>query len=86
MVGRIAEARRLLQRLEDPPKGIWLDPVSMGDAYAGVGDTDRAVEWYQRGLDERSPTMIYLNVHHAADRIRGDARFQAVLRQMNFPP
>jgi serine/threonine-protein kinase len=86
LVGRTAEARRLLQRLEHPPRGVWLDPLSMGDAYAGVGDADRAVEWYQRGLDQRSPTMIYLNVHHAADRIRSDARFQTVLRQMNFPP
>jgi tetratricopeptide (TPR) repeat protein len=85
MVGQSAEARRLLQRLEHPPSGTWLDPVPMGDAYAGLGDVTRAVEWYQRGLEERSPNMIYLKTHSAADAVRRDARFQALYRQMNFP-
>jgi eukaryotic-like serine/threonine-protein kinase len=84
-VGRTIEARRLLQRLEHPPAGIWLDPVPMGAAYAGVGDTNRAAEWYQRGLEERSPNMIYMKVDPAADPVRSDPRFQALLREMNFP-
>ncbi len=57
----------------------------MGDAYAGVGDVDRAIEWYERGLGERSPNMIYLKVDSAADTVRSDPRFQALLQQMNFP-
>jgi serine/threonine protein kinase/TolB-like protein len=85
IVGQTTEARRLLRRLEHPPPGIWLDPVPMGDAYAGVGDIDRAVEWYKRGVDERSPNMIYLKVDSAADAVRRDPRFQELLRQMNFP-
>jgi serine/threonine-protein kinase len=85
IVGQTADARRLLQRLEHPPAGIWLDPVPMGDAYAGIGDINRAVEWYQRGLEERSPIMIYLKVDLVADVVRGDPRFQAVIQAMNFP-
>ncbi len=85
VVGRTTEARQLLQRLEHPPAGIWLDPVPMGDAYAGVGDIDRAIEWYQRGLDERSPNMIYMAVDSTADSVRADPRFQVLLREMNFP-
>jgi TolB-like protein len=85
MVGQTTEARRLLRRLEHPPPGIWLDPVPMGVAYAGIGDIDRAIEWYERGLEERSPNMIYLKVDSAADEIRHDPRFQELLRQMNFP-
>jgi hypothetical protein len=61
------------------------DPVPMGDAYAGLGDVTRAVEWYQRGLEERSPNMIYMKVDALADSVRRDPRFQAVIRQMNFP-
>jgi TolB-like protein len=85
VVGQTDQARRLLQRLGQPPEGIWLDPAVMAQAYAGLGDPDRAIEWAQRGLAERSPNMIYLKAGPHFDSIRGDPRFQALLRQMNFP-
>jgi TolB-like protein len=85
IVGETARARQLLQRLEHPPSGVWLDPVPMGDAYAGLGDVTGALEWYQRGLEERSPNMIYMKTDSLADSIRHDPRFQALYRQMNFP-
>ena len=48
LAGEITQAHQLLQRLEHPPSGIWLDPVPMGDAYAGLGDIARAIESYRR--------------------------------------
>jgi TolB-like protein len=85
VVGQTDEARRLLRRVEQPPPGTWLDPVVMAEAYGGLGEIDRAIEWYQKGLEDRSPTMIYLKVGAPFDPARGDPRFQALLRQMNFP-
>jgi tetratricopeptide (TPR) repeat protein len=85
IVGETARARQLLQRLDHPPSGIWLDPVPMGGAYAGLGDVTRAIEWYQRGLEERSPNMIYMKVDSMTDSVRRDPRFQTLYRQMNFP-
>lgn len=86
LIGERDEARRLLQRLERAPASVWIDPPSMGDAYIGVGDVDRAVQWYQRALEERSPNMLYINAHWAVDAIRGDRRMQSIISQMNFPP
>jgi TolB-like protein len=85
IVGETARSRKLLRRLEQPVSGTWLDPMPMGDAYASVRDVDRAVSWYQRGLDERSSNMIYLKVNPLSDPVRNDARFQALLYQMKFP-
>jgi serine/threonine protein kinase/tetratricopeptide (TPR) repeat protein len=84
-VGELGEARKLLQRLEHPLSGVWIDPMPMGDAYAGIGDIDRAAEWYQRALEERSPNMIYMKVNWWIDAFRGDRRIQTLLSQMNFP-
>jgi tetratricopeptide (TPR) repeat protein len=85
-VGRTQEARRLLQTLEHPPADVWLDPPMMAAAYGGVGDMDRAMDWFAKGIAERAPNMIYANVGPAYDFGRGDQRFQALLRRMNFPP
>jgi hypothetical protein len=57
----------------------------MAAAYTGLGDIDRSMAWYQKGLEERSPNMVYMKVAPGAwDDVRGDSRFQAILRQMNF--
>jgi len=85
VVGETVEARRLLERLQHAPAGVWLDPALMGQVHAAVGDIDRAIEWYQKGIDERSIKMIYMKVGPSWDSARGDPRFQALLRQMNFP-
>ena len=85
LVGEAAEARKLLQRLEHPPAGIWIDPEPMGEAYAGIGDVKRSLDWYEQGVEERAPNMIYLRAIWLPDAFRKDARFQSLLGQMNFP-
>lgn len=57
----------------------------MGEAYAGLGEVVRAAEWYQRGLEQRSPNMIYMKTSTLVDRVRADPRIQSIIRQMNFP-
>jgi tetratricopeptide (TPR) repeat protein len=85
-VGETEKARRLLEVVEHPPSGVWLDPVMMAAAYTGLGDTDRAIDWYQKGFEERSPNMVYMKTSPGAwDAVRGDARFQSIQRQMGFP-
>jgi hypothetical protein len=85
IAGRTDEARNLVQRLEHPPEGVWLDPVVMGNAYGGVADIDRAMEWFEKGFAERSPNMIYLKQGRHNDFARADPRFQALIKRMNFP-
>jgi hypothetical protein len=85
VVGQTGEARRLVQILEHSPPGIWLDPAVMGSADGALGDIDRAIAWYDKGMEERAPTMIYMKVGVQWDAARADPRFQALLRQMNFP-
>ena len=80
VVGQTDQARRLLQTLEHPPSGIWLDPTVMGNAYGGLGDIDRAIAWYEKAMEERAPNMIYMKVGAAWDAARGDPRFRCCAR------
>jgi serine/threonine-protein kinase len=86
VAGDTDEARRLLRIVEHPPASEWLDPAVMSNAYGAVGDVDRAIEWCRKGLEERAPNMVYMKVGPPWDPIRGDPRFQAMIRDMNFPP
>jgi len=43
------------------------------------------VAWYQKGMEERSPNMLYIKDNVTVDPLRADSRFQTLLSQMNFP-
>ena len=64
--------------------GISLDFAVTGCAYGAIRDIDRSIAWYQKGMEERAPNMIYMKVGTPWDAARADPRFQALLRQMNF--
>ena len=73
-------------------KGREVDPqtigrdlsVRLGAIYAGLGDKDRAFEWFERAYEERSALMAFLKVDPGLKTIRADARFADLLRRVGF--
>jgi TolB-like protein/tetratricopeptide (TPR) repeat protein len=57
---------------------------SIASAYAFRGDADSAVKWLQRAFTSREDSMILLKVDPDIGRIRGDARYKTLLRQMHM--
>ena len=52
--------------------------------YVGLGEKDKAFEWLEKGLDDRS---IYdSNAYPMLDPLRSDPRFADLLRRMNLQP
>jgi serine/threonine protein kinase/tetratricopeptide (TPR) repeat protein len=60
-------------------------PVGLAEAYAQLGEKDRALALLERGYEERDAALAYINTWPLWDPIRSDPRFQALLRRMNFP-
>ena len=63
----------------------FVAPHSVSPLYALAGENDQALEWLERGYDERDPNMPYLSVERTLDGLRDDPRFQDLLRRMNLP-
>jgi len=63
----------------------FVAPHSVVTLYALAGENDQALEWLERGYDERDPNMPYLSVERVLDNLRDDPRFQDLLRRMNLP-
>ena len=55
-------------------------------AYAGMGETDKAVLWLQRAHDEHLPILTHPKVDPVYDSIRHDPKFQQLLRQAGLAP
>ncbi len=81
--GQPAQARRILAEIRDrSPKYGWTYEVAL--VYAGLGDTERALTYLERGNQERLG-LILLAVDPHFDGLRAHPRFAALLRQMRLP-
>ena len=51
----------------------------------GLKDDDRAFEYFEKAVQERCDTLVYLNVEPRFDRIRSDPRFKTLLNKVGLP-
>jgi TolB-like protein/DNA-binding winged helix-turn-helix (wHTH) protein/Tfp pilus assembly protein PilF len=82
--GRVEEAERALQRLLEQEARQPVDPGIVAWAYAGMGNVAVALDWLERGYAARSNLMTTLKVDPGWDPLRGDPRFQDLLRRMGW--
>lgn len=59
---------------------------SMAKALARLGQKQEAIEWLERGYRERDSWLVYLNVEPGYDGLRGEARFQDLVKRVGLPP
>ena len=82
--GRKSEAQQLLDEFQNPSQQRYVPAHSIGAVYLGLGDEDRAFEWFEQACEERSSILAWLNVDSAYDRVRSDARFAALAKKMGL--
>ena len=54
--------------------------------YAHAGARDRALDWLERACEQHEAPLVHLQVAWDWDCLREEPRFQALVRQVNFPP
>ena len=85
LAGRRAEALQILGELTSRSTREYVAPDALARICIGIGDTDRAFTWLDRGYEDHSGWMAYLAVDPSFDLLRSDPRFLALLRRMNLP-
>ena len=58
--------------------------VRTSAAYVALGEPDRAIEWLERGYEERRPVLRTIKVAPELDSLHSHPRFQALLRRIGF--
>jgi tetratricopeptide (TPR) repeat protein len=88
VAGRRAEARKVLDKLNELSKQKYVTAISRVRIYTGLGEKDKAFEWLEKSYEERSQGLIgnYVKVSPAYDPLRSEPRFQDLLRRMNLQP
>jgi tetratricopeptide (TPR) repeat protein len=58
------------------------DPVTMAFLYSQLGDRARAIDYLERAYDEHNSDVPFINVQPGFDPLRGEPRFQALVRRI----
>jgi hypothetical protein len=63
----------------------YVSPYNIAVVYVGLGEKDRAFEWLDKAVAERSPQLVMLNRPGEMDRLRSDPRFAELKRRVGLP-
>ena len=83
--GATAEARETLAELNRLADRQYVPSSTLALVYAGLGDKARALDRLEQAYREHDFAMVFLNVVPWFDDLRGEPRFQELLRLMQLP-
>ncbi|HEU4390866.1 MAG TPA: winged helix-turn-helix domain-containing protein [Blastocatellia bacterium] len=74
--------QRVLELTKQDLKNKEAVEVRLAEAYAQLGEKDRALELLERAYDRHSCWMPFLNVHPNLESLRSDPRFLEILKRI----
>ena len=81
--GKRSEAQKLLTDLKRRSSPGYSNAVEIAVIYAALGDADQAMNWLEKGYEERFNPGVLLRP--GFDPLRSDKRFQDMVRRLHLP-
>jgi hypothetical protein len=76
----------VLAELKDLSKRRYVAPYDIALIYTGLGDKSLALEWLEKAYKDHSTRLGWIKVEPRLDSLRGEPRFQDILRRMHLTP
>ena len=80
--GRRDSAREVLAKLAGPYRNRYVCPYEIAVIQIGLGEMDLAFKSLEKGLEDRSVCVPFLNVDPRLDPIRSDPRYPDLVRRL----
>ena len=84
MEGRTDDARALLRELEDRAEREFISPYLFAYIYTGLGEADRALDYLERAVAERTGPTYGIKGSFLFKPLRAHPRFHALMQVMNL--
>ena len=82
--GQVVEAQHALNKLLQLSQRQAVDPCVVALAYAGLRNKDQTLVWLEKGYAQHSNELTTLKVNPGYDFLRGDRRFNDLLRRVGL--
>jgi hypothetical protein len=80
--GNKAAATKVLQDMEKLAKVSYVSPIFIGLVYDALGERAKEFACSAKGYDDRAEWLLWLNLDPLFDEVRGDPRFQGLIRRV----
>ena len=80
--GQSEKAREVLADFIELSKRQYVCAYEVATSHAALGDNDEALEWFEKGIEDRADCMPYARTDPKWDYIRDEPRFQELLQQI----
>lgn len=84
MAGNTAAARDVLRTLEERATHAYVSPYHFAYVYTGLGDAERAIDWLERAVTERTGAVYGIKGSFLFAPLQSHPRFRALLRRMKL--
>jgi TolB-like protein/DNA-binding winged helix-turn-helix (wHTH) protein len=85
LAGERTKALSVLEEIKLLSKRQYVSPVDFAVVYTGLGDHEMAFQWLETAYSDRVMRIQELNEPHF-DSLRGDPRYEDLLRRIGIPP
>jgi serine/threonine protein kinase/Tfp pilus assembly protein PilF len=85
VTGKRTEAEEVLANLHRAAERHYIPAFTFALVHLGLNEHDKAFEWLNKGLEERSGFLPFLKVEPLLDSIRHDQRFSDLLLRVGLP-
>jgi TolB-like protein/DNA-binding winged helix-turn-helix (wHTH) protein/lipoprotein NlpI len=83
--GNRPEALKLLASLSVQAQHEYVSPYYIAVVYAAMGESNQALDWLDKAYADRSNGMVFLKMDPDLDPLRGNPRFKAIQKKLQFP-
>ena len=83
--GNRPEALKLLGSLSVQAQHEYVSPYYIAVVYAALGESNQALDWLDKAYADRSNGMVFLKMDPDLDPLRGNPRFKAIQKKLQFP-
>src|SRR5215472_13933706 len=83
--GDTESARSVLAQLTARALDGHVSSTCFALVHMGLGETERALDWLEKGCAQHELPMAMVKVHPVYDPLRGQERYHAIVRDMRFP-
>ncbi|MFQ5463175.1 MAG: tetratricopeptide repeat protein [Phycisphaerae bacterium] len=84
--GKVDAARKILADLIDESEHTYVRPHEIALLHASLGQKDQAFQWLDKAYEQRDAELVWLKVSPEFDPLRGDPRFDDLLRRIGLQP
>jgi tetratricopeptide (TPR) repeat protein len=83
--GKKEEAQRILQKIDELGRRLYLSPYQKAVVYAGLGESDKALAELEKAYNERSLSPVTLRFDPRLNVLRSEPRFRDFIRHVGLP-